>query len=110
MSVRTRPCRDCDATVLWWQSPAGAWQLYDSTPKPYVPGYPGVVVRRHQLVDAGTAWPEPDEALPRHRCPASEIRAALAPVGDDVDAWLDEWAPIVFPRPTRSPERVRRQA
>jgi hypothetical protein len=99
---KLKPCKDCTAPVMWWQTPSGNWQLYEPVPIPFLRDSQGVVVNRGRLVDAGTAWPEPPEMLPRHRCPAAEMTAALAPVGDALAHWLDEWGPLAFPKPRRT--------
>lgn len=108
MKLKTKPCRDCRHPVIWWATPAGAWQLYEPVGIPYMPGVPGIAASPTRgWVDAGTAWPEPADMLPRHRCTARELVDALAPVGDVYAAWLEEWGPMVYPGTPTQPERKR---
>lgn len=87
------PCRDCGMPIVLWRAPSGQYRRFGTTPIPWRAGAPGIVAARSVgWLDAQTAWPEPSEMLPAHRCPAYERDQALEAVGDLWGEWLDSQA------------------
>lgn len=89
MSVKTTSCRHCGIEAMWVRSMSGQWHLYTLDPVPFTDAREGIVFHRKRgWMDAGTAWPEPKDMLPRHFHPRrrdrpgpytlAEIAASLA--------------------------------
>jgi len=93
--VRAKVCKHCAAPILWWHTPSDDWRAVELAVVPWHPQVRGVVLEKatKTLADAATAWPEPEECLPLHRCPGYLQDAALG--ASDVDGAQGLWgAPL----------------